>query len=282
MTEAAGGGAVRAGGAAARRDPHDRDAADAPAEDGERRARRPRRVRPEGRARRRGRSRSSRCVGGRVVERIELVDRRRSRHADRDARRRASTSVLQAARAAVLRGSRRRRPRFTCRSRSARPTRAARGAGSRRRAEPPRAGSSCRSAARSAACSTSPPATPSSPTSRASTRTPPPTTTRSKRCASCWRCRRPAPDRVLRHLDDSGQRDRRVDGRVRGRPDEAGGVPEVQDPGLGARGSGLGSLGLLGDSSARRRRLERDVARQRLRPPERRVLEPRSRRAPSH
>ena len=48
-----------------------------------------------------------------------------------------------------------------------------------------------------------------------------------------------APHRVLRHLDDSGQRDRRVDGRVRGRPDAAGGVSEVPDPGLGARDSGL-------------------------------------------
>ena len=39
-----------------------------------------------------------------------------------------------------------------------------------------------------------------------------------------------APDRLLRHLHDPGQRDRRVDGGLRRRPDEAGGVPEVQDP----------------------------------------------------
>ena len=48
-----------------------------------------------------------------------------------------------------------------------------------------------------------------------------------------------AAHRVLRHLDDSGQRDGRVDGGVRGRPHAAGGVPEVPDQGLGARGSGL-------------------------------------------
>ncbi len=44
-----------------------------------------------------------------------------------------------------------------------------------------------------------------------------------------------APHRVLRHLDDSGQRDGCVDGGVRGRPHAAGGVSEVQNPGLGAR-----------------------------------------------
>ena len=38
-----------------------------------------------------------------------------------------------------------------------------------------------------------------------------------------------APDRVLRHLDDPGQRDGRVDGRLRGRPDAARRVPEVPD-----------------------------------------------------
>ena len=55
MTEAAGRGAVRAGGAAARRAQDHRDAADAAAEDGEPGVRRPRRVRPEARAgRRRG------------------------------------------------------------------------------------------------------------------------------------------------------------------------------------------------------------------------------------
>ena len=44
-----------------------------------------------------------------------------------------------------------------------------------------------------------------------------------------------APDRVLRHLDDPGQRDRRVDGRVRGRPDEEGRLSQV--PRRGDRGS---------------------------------------------
>ena len=42
--------------------------------------------------------------------------------------------------------------------------------------------------------------------------------------------RRAATDRVLRHFDDPGQRDRRVDGRLRRRPDEEVGVSEVQDP----------------------------------------------------
>ena len=41
-----------------------------------------------------------------------------------------------------------------------------------------------------------------------------------------------APHRVLRHLDHPGQRDGGLDGRVRRRADEAGGVPEVPDPRL--------------------------------------------------
>ncbi len=48
----------------------------------------------------------------------------------------------------------------------------------------------CRSAARSAACSTSRRGTPKSRTSSGSTRTSRRTTTRSRRCASSWRCRR--------------------------------------------------------------------------------------------
>ena len=46
----------------------------------------------------------------------------------------------------------------------------------------------------------------------------------------------PRADRVLRHLDDSGQRDRRVDGRLRGRPHAARRVSKVPDPGLGPAG----------------------------------------------
>ena len=41
-----------------------------------------------------------------------------------------------------------------------------------------------------------------------------------------------AAHRMLRHLDAPGPRDRRVDGRVRRRTDAAGRVPEVQDQGL--------------------------------------------------
>ena len=48
----------------------------------------------------------------------------------------------------------------------------------------------------------------------------------------------PAPDRVLRHLDDSGQRDRRVDGRVRRRAHETIGLSEVPNQGA-RRGQGL-------------------------------------------
>ena len=43
-----------------------------------------------------------------------------------------------------------------------------------------------------------------------------------------------AADRVLRHLDHPGQRDRRVDGRLRGRPDEA--APSTASSASGARG----------------------------------------------
>ena len=54
---------------------------------------------------------------------------------------------------------------------------------------------------------------------------------------------RAAPDRVLRHLDHPGQRDRGVAGRLRRRAHEAIGVPEVQDPrecdGVGIRGTGI-------------------------------------------
>ena len=45
-----------------------------------------------------------------------------------------------------------------------------------------------------------------------------------------------AAHRVLRHLDDPGQRDGGVDGRVRGRPDAAGGVSEVPDQRSEVRG----------------------------------------------
>ena len=39
-----------------------------------------------------------------------------------------------------------------------------------------------------------------------------------------------AAHRVLRHLDDSGQRDRRVDGGLRGRPDEEERLSQVPRP----------------------------------------------------
>ena len=46
-----------------------------------------------------------------------------------------------------------------------------------------------------------------------------------------------APHRVLRHLDDPGQRDGGVDGRLRRRADEEGGISEVQDSRAAVRGS---------------------------------------------
>ena len=57
---------------------------------------------------------------------------------------------------------------------------------------------------------------------------------------------RAAPHRVLRHLDDPGQRHRRVDGGLRGRADAEGGVSEVPDRGSGTRSSGAGSTGGAG------------------------------------
>ena len=127
--------------------------------------------------------------GGRVVERVELVSdagaaRRAAPGADATAD--AGRATCSRRRCSSSTPTDRRRRRFTCRSRSARRTPRCSRAGSRRR---PAIGSGwwCRSAARSAACSNSPPATRRSPTRRASTRTSPRTTTRSRRCAPCSR-----------------------------------------------------------------------------------------------
>ena len=233
--------AVRAGGAAAGRDPDDRHVRHPAAEDGQRRARRSRRVRPEGRARRRRRCRSSRCGTGASSSEsssspTRLPTRQRDSRASREQRRAAGGGP------AVLRGPRRRRPKCTCRSRSARPTRRSSRSGSRR-GPSDASGSWFPSAGRSAACSN--------------------LAARNAELAYQQRFNentaanydaletlrvvlalpaRSAPDRVLRHLDDPGQRDRRVDGRLRGRPDAARGVPEVSHswrPGLGARDSGV-------------------------------------------
>ena len=108
---------------------------------------------------------------------------------------------------------------------------------------PPRPHLSSRSAARSAACSIS----------RRATRSRLPDAVQRERRRPLRRARnaarrarparRAAAHRVLRHLDDPGQRDRRVDGRLRRRPDEARRVPEVQDQGWGTRGSGEVGMG---------------------------------------
>ena len=50
-----------------------------------------------------------------------------------------------------------------------------------------------------------------------------------RRCEPAGAAGDSAPDRLLRHLDDPGQRDRGVDGRLRRRPDEEERVPEVPD-----------------------------------------------------
>ena len=110
----------------------------------------------------------------------------------------------------------------------------ARGArGLARRARPAAAcSSSCRSAARSAACSIWRRATPRWRISRISATGAVVSVRRARHAArGAESAGAAAAHRVLRHLDAAGPRDRRVDGRVRGRPDAAGRVPEVQDHG---------------------------------------------------
>ena len=75
--------------------------------------------------------------------------------------------------------------------------------------------------------------------------------------------RRAAADRVLRHLDDPGKRNRRLDGRVRRRPDEAVGVPEVPDSRQCARAAASGvseGLRVASRTSTARRELQRLAA----------------------
>ena len=158
---------------------------------------------------------------GRVVERVELgTDEAIVGSRDGEVLDGGNSAVLRAARRAA-RDSRAR----------ASPTNARRSKRGWRSAPATACGSSCRSAARSAASSISPIATPRSPISRGSIRRRRPSTTRSKRCSRCWPAGAAAPDRMLRHLDDSGQRDRRVDGRLRGRPHAARRVPEIPHQG---------------------------------------------------
>ena len=90
MLDAAGARALRGGGAAARRAAHGADAARSPAEDGDRRARASRRLRPEARA---GRRRHPGLPGPQRPGRRA----RRARHRGGDRRRRAKADVLEAA-----------------------------------------------------------------------------------------------------------------------------------------------------------------------------------------
>ena len=150
--------------------------------------------------------------GGRVVERVELGtdarDRRRDARA-RCSRRRSSSSTSCATR----------RRRCTCRRSRTSARRSKRGC---RSAPAAACGSSCRSAARSAGWSIWRTAMRRSRIRRASTRRRRRSTTRSRRCSAVLGAAgAAAAHRVLRHLDDSGQRDRRVDGRLRRRPDAA-------------------------------------------------------------
>ena len=167
--------ALRGGGAAARRDAHRADAARSPAEDGDGRARAPRRVRPEARPGRRRRSRCSRCAAAASssasssAPKTPIVGAR-----DGGGARGGAPAVLRAARRAAG-GPRAGRART-----SARRSRAG-----CRSAPAAACASSCRSAARSAASSISRTATRRSPTRRGSTRRPPRSTTRSRRCSTC-------------------------------------------------------------------------------------------------
>ena len=71
---------------------------------------------------------------------------------------------------------------------------------------------------------------PGQPTRRASTRTSRHFHAALRTCCAVMLGGRSAANRVLRHLHDSGKRNRRLDGRLRGRPHETIGVPEVQNP----------------------------------------------------
>ena len=161
MLDGRRGRALRRGGAAARCDAHGPDAARSPAEDGDRRARSPRRVRPEAWGRPASWSRSSRCAAAGSSSASssgrEAADRRLERR--RGARSGASSSSTSCA-------SRRRKS--TCRPSR---TNARRSRPGCRSGPAAGCGSWCRSAARSAASSISPTATPRSRTRRASIRT---------------------------------------------------------------------------------------------------------------
>ncbi len=119
--------------------------------------------------------------GGRVVDRVELVDRGRREPAHRRGRRRGGRHR------AVLRGG---RPAARgARARGAGGGRGARGAADRAR-QPQGADRRAQSEARNAGCSTWPRATPRWATKDGSTPRRSATTARSRRCAPSWRCLR--------------------------------------------------------------------------------------------
>ena len=163
--------------------------------------------------------------GGRVVERVELVTDPAPRTLD--AARAAATPTCCRRRWRSSTSCACRRPRSTCRwtSRTARRWRSG-----CRRAPAAASGFSCRSAATSGRSWSWRRATLSSPyrtrfneTHRRPLRRPGDAAQRPRAAGDS------AAHRVLRHLDDSGQRDRGVDGRVRRRADEEERVSEVPD-----------------------------------------------------
>ena len=208
--------AVRAGGAAARRDADGADAPGSPAEDGDRGDGAPRRLRVEARAGGRGDpglSGAQRARGGARGARDRRGDRRIAR--GRGARGRHSAVLRAARRAAGDPCAGRARRARGARVVSRQPRRAARThrrAAARRQAQHGRSGEPQRRHRVSDALQ---------PGEDRAVRRARDAAARARAAVAA------AADRMLRHLDDSGERDRRVDGRLRGRADATVGLPEV-------------------------------------------------------
>ena len=197
--------------------------------------------------------------GGRVIERFELqtvrpVGARPGAAARRGGRRSVDAAgVRRRIRSRAARGGAaaalRRHSAAAGDPRGGRAARQGRARGvARRRAPSARCASSCRSAATRRTWWSWRSATRRSPIARASIRRPRRTTTRSTAEGDPEAAGAAAPHRVLRHLDDPGQRDRGVAGRVRRRPDEARRVSQVPR----ARRERSGAADLLPPSDADR------------------------------
>ena len=219
MAEASDQRAVRGGRAAPGLVAHGADAPRPAAEGRHRPARRPRCIRAEGRPERR-RDPGFAMRGGRVVERMELAPTRRRRSATR--------TCLQAALQQFY--EMRVPPAEIDLPLDIEDREAMEGWLSERAAR--RVKFWCRNAATSVRWWSSRHATRTSRTGRGSTRTQPRISMRSKRYAPSWSCRRCRAGSMFRHLDDPGQRDGRVDGRLRRRADEEGGIPKFRIRGI--------------------------------------------------